>query len=65
MLVQQGLLRDFIHVFKFVIMHVLLVDGELTHFSLVPAFQELWNVWEIHCLVLISLFLQVFRILAH
>ena len=44
-------------------MHVLLVDGELSHFSLVPAFQELWNVWEIHCLVLISLFLQVFLFL--
>ncbi|CAL5034925.1 unnamed protein product [Urochloa decumbens] len=28
--------------------------------SLVPAVQELWNAWEIHSLILISLFLQVF-----
>ncbi|KAF8671844.1 hypothetical protein HU200_049841 [Digitaria exilis] len=32
-------------------------------FSLVPAFQELWNLWEIHCLILISLCLQVFLFL--
>ena len=25
-----------------------------------PAVQELWNTWEIHCLILASLFLQVF-----
>ena len=25
-----------------------------------PAVQELWNTWEIHCLILVSLFLQVF-----
>ena len=27
---------------------------------MVPAVQELWNTWEIHCLILVSLFLQVF-----
>ena len=27
---------------------------------MVPAVQELWNTWEIHCLILASLFLQVF-----
>ncbi|PAN17326.1 hypothetical protein PAHAL_3G122300 [Panicum hallii] len=31
--------------------------------SLVPAVQELWNAWEIHCLILISLSLQVFLLL--
>ncbi|KAG2657728.1 hypothetical protein PVAP13_1KG157705 [Panicum virgatum] len=38
-------------------------NNPMAKFSLVPAFQELWNVWEIHCLVLISLFLQVFLFL--
>jgi hypothetical protein len=31
--------------------------------SLVPAVQELWNAWEIHCLILLSLSLQVFLFL--
>jgi len=31
--------------------------------SLVPAVQELWNAWEIHFLILLSLFLQVFLFL--
>ncbi|GJN05072.1 hypothetical protein PR202_ga22673 [Eleusine coracana subsp. coracana] len=30
---------------------------------MVPAIEELWNAWEIHCLILISLFLQVFLFL--
>jgi hypothetical protein len=29
----------------------------------VPAVKELWNLWEIHCLILLSLFLQVFLFL--
>ncbi|PUZ66023.1 hypothetical protein GQ55_3G273000 [Panicum hallii var. hallii] len=32
--------------------------------SLAPAVEELWNAWEIHCLILISLFLQVVLFLA-
>ncbi|CAL5017684.1 unnamed protein product [Urochloa decumbens] len=31
--------------------------------SLVPDVQELWNAWEIHSLILVSLFLQVFLFL--
>ncbi|CAO2147841.1 unnamed protein product [Urochloa humidicola] len=31
--------------------------------SSLAAVQELWNVWEIHCLILVSLFLQVFLFL--
>ncbi|GJN41428.1 hypothetical protein PR202_gn00801 [Eleusine coracana subsp. coracana] len=30
---------------------------------MVPAIEELWNAWEIHCLILVSLFLQVFLFL--
>jgi hypothetical protein len=31
--------------------------------SLVPAVQELWNAWEIHFMILLSLSLQVFLFL--